>query len=161
MALARCVSTENLAGKRAVELGCGVGLPSVVALAHGAKVTTTDHYAAALDFARYNARVNVGREPETRLLDWHAPETEGLGPVDVVLAADVLYEPRSVPALAAMIPALLAPGSEVLLADPRRKDTPAFLERMRERGFRFLAEECFVSSGGRRIAILVYRLRRC
>jgi predicted nicotinamide N-methyase len=161
VALARFVSIENLAGKRVVELGCGVGLPSVVALTYGAKVTATDHYVAALDFARYNARVNVGREPETRLLDWHTPETEGFGPVDVVLAADVLYESRNVPALVAMIPTLLTSGSEVLLADPRRKDAPAFLERMRERGFRSLVEECFVSSGGRRVTVLVHRLRRC
>jgi predicted nicotinamide N-methyase len=159
VALARYVSTENLAGQRVVELGCGVGLPSTVALANRAKVTATDHYAAALDFARYNARVNLGREPETRLLDWRAPETEGLGPVDLVLAADVLYEPRNVPALAALIPTLLAPGGEILLADPRRKDTPTFLKIMRERAFESSSEECLVTSDGRDVTVLVHRLR--
>jgi predicted nicotinamide N-methyase len=159
VALARCVSKGSVAGKRVVELGCGVGLPSTVALAHGATVTATDHYAAALDFARYNARVNLGREPETRLLDWHAPQTEGLGPVDLVLAADLLYEPRNVPALAALIPTLLAPGGEILLADPRRKDTPTFLKIMRESAFESSAEECLVTSDGRDVTVLVHRLR--
>lgn len=133
----------------------------MTALACGARVTATDHYAAALDFARYNARANLGREPETRLLDWHAPGVEGLGPFDLVLAADVLYERRNVPALAALIPTLLAPGGEILLADPRRKDTPEFLERMREQGFYSAMEECFVRADGRKVTILMHRLRRC
>ncbi len=160
IALARLISTWNLADVRAVELGCGVGLPSMVALTRGARVTSTDHYDAALDSARYNARVNLGREPETRLLDWHAPRTVGFGLYDLVLAADVLYESRNVPALAALIPTLLAPGGEALIADPRRKDAPVFLERMRERGFESSTEECFVISDGQEVKVIVHRLWR-
>ena len=160
VALARHVSKERLVGKRAIELGCGVGLPSVAALAGGARVTATDHYATALDFVRYNARSNLGTEPETRLLDWHTPGAEGLGSFDLVFAADVLYEWRNVPTLAALIPALLVPGGEMVLSDPRRKDTPAFLERMREKGFRSSTEECLVPSDGREVVVLVHRLRR-
>jgi predicted nicotinamide N-methyase len=158
-ALARHVSEERLMGRRVIELGCGVGLPSVIALAGGAEVTATDHYAAALDFARFNAHSNLGIDPETRLLDWHTLGAEGLGSFDLVLAADVLYELRNVLALAALIPALLVPGGEVLLADPRRKDTPAFLERMREKGFHSSTEECLVPSEGREVVVLVHRLR--
>jgi predicted nicotinamide N-methyase len=160
VALARLVSKEDLAGRRAIELGCGVGLPSLTALARGARVTATDHYRAALDFARYNARANLGDlEPETRFLDWHTPYAEGLGPFDLVLAADVLYERRNISALAALIPALLTPGGEVLLADPRRKDAPAFLEEMQERGFHSSAEEYVLPSP--RVVVLVHRLWRC
>ena len=162
MALARYVSGESIEGRRAVEFGCGVGLPSLVALARGAEVTATDHYAAALDFARYNARVNLdGREPETRLLDWHAPGTERIGPFDLVLAADVLYESRNVPALSALIPRHLAPGGEVLIADPYRNDTPVFLERMRERGFESSTQDLLVHPDGREVKVAIHRLRRC
>ncbi len=161
VALASHISKQDFAGRRVVELGCGVGLSSIVALAHGARVTATDHYAAALDFTRYNARANLGLEPETRLLDWHAPETERLGLFDLVLAADVLYEPRNVPALAALIPTLLAPGGETLLADPRRKNASIFLQEMREKGFRFSTVECLVPSGERKVTVLRHRLRRC
>jgi predicted nicotinamide N-methyase len=158
--LARYVSNEDLADRRVVEFGCGVGLPSIVALARDADVTATDYYAAALDFARYNARVNLGLEPETRLLDWHAPETGELGPFDLVFAADVLYEPRNVPALAALIPTLLVPEGEVLLADPRRKDAPTFLEKMREGGFRFATADCLIPAGEREVGVRVHRLWR-
>ena len=161
VALARRVSKEELAAKRVVELGCGIGLPSLAARARGAVVTATDHYQAALDFARYNARANLGElELQTLLLDWHTPETEGLKEAfDLILAADVLYESRNVPALTTLIPTLLAPGGEVLLADPRRKVTPIFLEKMRNKGFRSTTEEHVVSSGGRKVVVLVHQLR--
>jgi predicted nicotinamide N-methyase len=161
VALARYVAEENLEGRRVVELGCGVGLPSVVAISRGAAVTAADHYAGALDFARYNAWVNLAdQEPETRLLDWHAPETEGLEPFDLVLAADVLYESRNVPALDALIPTLLSPGGGALIADPRRKNTPVFLERMREKGFESSTEERLVHPDGREVGIAIHRLQR-
>jgi predicted nicotinamide N-methyase len=164
VALARSLTrfdSKTLASRRVVELGCGVGLPSLAALARGARVTATDHYEAALDFACYNARANLGREPEPRFLDWHAPRIEEFGLFDLVLAADVLYERRNVPALAALIPTLLAPGGKVLIADPRRKDAPVFLERMRERGFRSSMEELLVTSDGREVRVIVHLLRRC
>jgi predicted nicotinamide N-methyase len=131
-----------------------------VALARGAGVLATDHYGAALDFTVYNARTNLGQEPLTALLDWHAPDVERLGTFDFVLAADVLYERRSVPALADLVPTLLAPGGEALLADPRRKDAPLFVELMEERGFRASTESVVVQQGERGVRVLVHRLWR-
>ncbi|MCA1848907.1 MAG: protein N-lysine methyltransferase family protein [Actinobacteria bacterium] len=160
IALVRSLSREDLTGRRAVELGCGVGLPTVAALARGAKVLATDHYEAALDFTVHNARANLGREPETALLDWHAPDVERLGTFDLVLAADVLYERRSAPSLADLVPKLLAPGGEAVFADPRRKDAPLFLELMGERGFENTTESVVVEQGGRGVRVLVHRLRR-
>jgi predicted nicotinamide N-methyase len=160
IALARYLSHEDLAGKRAIELGCGVGLPAVVALARGAKALATDHYEVALAFTLYNARTNLSREPETALLDWHAPEVQSIGTFDLVLAADVLYEHRNAPALANLAPKLLARGGEALFADPRRKDAPLFLELMEKRGFENTTEEMMVEQGGREVRVLVHRLRR-
>ena len=164
IALARYLSREDLAGKRAIELGCGVGLPTVTALAGGARVLATDHYEAALDFTVHNARANLAREPEAALLDWQAPYTERpaerLGTFGLVFAADVLYEARNVPALADLVPALLAPGGEAVFADPRRDDAPVFLERMERRGFENTVEGMVVEQGGREVRVLVHRLRR-
>lgn len=159
ISLARYLSREDLNGVRAIELGCGVGLPSVVALARGASVLATDHYEAALDFAAHNARLNTGRALDSALLDWRAPEIEGFGRFDLVLAADVLYEARNAPALAALVPRLLAPGGEVLLADPRRADAPDFLRRMEGLGFRITTEEDLVNQDGREIKVRLHQLR--
>lgn len=152
------MSREDLSGRRVIELGCGVGLPAVVALARGARVLATDHYEAALDFTTHNARTNLGREPETALLDWHAPQS--LGTFDLAAAADVLYERRNAPALAALVPGLLAPDGEAVFADPRRKDAPEFLELVEEQGFRILTKSVVVEQGEREVTVLVHRLRR-
>ena len=142
-----------------IELGCGVGLTTIVALAHGADVITTDHYQAALDFTAHNARTNLGREPRTDLLDWHAPDTSRFGTFDLVFAADVLYERRNAPALADLTPRLLAPGGEAVFADPRRENAPLFLELMEERGFEKTTEVA-VEHGESDIRVLIHRFRR-
>jgi predicted nicotinamide N-methyase len=160
VALARYVAEgKHLGGRRAVELGCGVGLPSIIARARGADVLATDHYEAALDFTRYNALANFGRELRTQILDWHAPRTQDLGYFDLVLIADVLYERRNVTALTALIPTLLIPGGEILLADPGRKNAPVFLDGMRDMGFGLTTKERLVLSNGRTVTTFVHRLR--
>jgi predicted nicotinamide N-methyase len=85
---------------------------------------------------------------------------ERLGTFDLVLAADVLYERRSVPSLADIVPALLAPGGEAVFADPRRENAPLFLELMGERGLENATESVVVEQGGRGVRVLVHRLRR-
>jgi predicted nicotinamide N-methyase len=159
IALARDLAGRDLAGKRCIELGCGVGLPSVAALSRGARVTATDHYEAALDFARYNALANLGRELSTALLDWHAPRAESLGGFDLVLAADVLYERRNAESLAALVPDLLAPGGEVMLADPGRNEAERFLKLMQERGLSRSTRVASAGGAGGEVTVLLHHLR--
>jgi predicted nicotinamide N-methyase len=160
IALARRLSKEDLAGRRVVELGVGVGLPTLVALDRGASVLATDYYAAALDFTRHNARQNGLAESETALLDWH--DGPGADAFDLVIAADVMYEERSTRSLARLLPGLLGPGGEALFADPGRRYEPLFRELMQENGFRFDTEETSVEVDGldRDVTVLVHRIRR-
>ena len=160
VALARSLAREDLVGLRAIELGCGVGLPTIAALDRGAQVLATDHNEAALDFAAYNASEELAREPGTALLDWFSARLDGLGPFDLVFAADVLYERRNAPALADLVPRLLAPGGEAIFADPRRPPAPSFLETMRVRGFQVFTEGSTVEQGGREVKVLLHRFRR-
>lgn len=150
----------DLAGRRAIELGCGIGLPGIVAASRGAHVTATDHYAPALDFAAYNARTNTGRLIDTRLLDWHRPETAGLGAFDLILAADVLYERRNVAPLAALTTELLSEKGEIILADPRRAGGGLFVREMGSRGFSAASEETTVVQDGRNVTVAVHHLSR-
>ena len=160
IALARYLSELDLSGKMIIELGCGVGLPSVVALDRDAEVTATDHYEVALEFACQNAEINTGRKLTAVHLDWHSTDGKGLGRFDLVLAADVLYEQRNVPALAALIPDLLAPDGEALISNPRRRDTPDFHEAMRTKGFACSTRSVTIPQGERDIEVLVHRFRR-
>jgi predicted nicotinamide N-methyase len=160
LALARHLSERDLAGTSVIELGCGVGLPSVLALVRGASVLATDHYEAALAFTAYNARANVDLEPEVSVLDWRESDIEGVGVFDLVLAADVLYEAKNAAALADLVPKLLAPGGEAIMADPRRDESPIFLDAMEEQGFEDAVEETTVEQDTRSVKVLLHRMWR-
>jgi predicted nicotinamide N-methyase len=82
----------EVAGLRVVELGCGLGVPSLVAAARGAEVTATDWATDAIDLLRENAARNH-LELRMEVRDWREPWDERF---DLVLAADVLYERRNV-----------------------------------------------------------------
>lgn len=160
IALARHVAELELAGKKVVEVGCGVGLPAMAALANGAEVTVTDHYEAALDFAAHNARENTGRSLSTAMLDWRKPETwQGTGGFDVLLGGDVLYEPRNIVPLADVVEALLEPEGAALFADPGRREAGKFLEEMDRRGFESDATQRVVE-GEPEVRSTIHRLRR-
>ena len=134
-------------------------MPTVAALARGARVLATDHYAAALDFAAYNARANLGQEPETVLLDWRAPYVPHPAAFDLVLGADVLYERPNAVALADLVPKLLAPKGEAIFADPRRDAAPAFLRILEERGFGTYTQDAPVEHSGREVGVSLHQLR--
>jgi predicted nicotinamide N-methyase len=126
IALARTLSGRSLRGARVLELGCGLGLPSLVAARAGGRVLATDWSAAALGLLRSNAAAN-GVSLQTARVDWaHPEELLADAPFDLVLAADVLYERRNVALLLSLLPRL---GAEVWLADPRRSFAEAFLAR--------------------------------
>jgi predicted nicotinamide N-methyase len=160
LALACHLSRRDLAGTNAIELGCGVGLPTILALARGASVLATDHYEAALDFTIHNVRTNLDLAPEVAVLDWRQPSMQGLGTFDLVLAADVLYERKNAAALADLVPKLLAPGGEAIFADPRRDEAPIFLEVMKGRGFEDATKETTVEQNARKVKVLLHQLRR-
>ena len=126
LALGRELAGSRLAGARVLELGCGLGVPSLVAARAGAQVLATDGSTEALELVERNARGN-GLGLETARVDWDcAEELVARGPFDLVLAADVLYELPSVHLLLSLLPRL---GREVWLADPDRAVARAFLDR--------------------------------
>jgi predicted nicotinamide N-methyase len=130
VALARELAHETLAGLRVVELGCGLGVPSLVAARAGADVLATDEDGEALELLGRNALENDVRVATARV-DWAAAdEFVARGPFDLVLAADVLYERASVALLLSLLPRL---GGEVWLADPGRPAAGAFIEEARRR----------------------------
>jgi predicted nicotinamide N-methyase len=130
VALARELSRRRLDGLRTVELGCGMGVPSLAASRSGAAVLATDANVDALELLARNASRN-GLDVDTAQIDWASPA--GLlerAPFDLVLAADVLYERASVERLLALLPQL---APQVLLADPGRPMADAFLAEARLR----------------------------
>lgn len=123
--LAGALLDEPGSGRRLLELGCGLGLDTVAAMAAGFDVTSTDYYEQAIHMARANAARNIGREPVVRMVNWrHWPDD--LGQFDVVIAADVLYEKEYATLVAQCLARALAPSGEAIIADPGRLALPAF-----------------------------------
>jgi predicted nicotinamide N-methyase len=132
--LAEDLATTPGEGLSLVELGCGLGLPSLAAARQGYAVTATDYEDSALEGVLHNAARNgLAGRVATRLLDWRHPPRES-GPFDRVVAADVLYEQHHAAALADVIDLLLAPSGLGLVADPGRLKAAAFEPACRERG---------------------------
>src|SRR4051812_35932816 len=127
MALAETLSGRDLAGRRVLELGCGLGLPSLVAARRGARVLATDGSPDAVVFAAHNLALN-GLEGDVAQVDWRESEAlvEG-GPWDLVVAADVLYTRQNVEALLRLLPRLVGRDGEAVIADPRRAGGRDFL----------------------------------
>ena len=134
-ALACAVAELPFAGLAVTELGCGLGLPSLVAAAAGARVLASDWAPEALPFVAENARRN-GVVVDLLECSWAEPAAlVARGPFDVVLASDVLYERANVPLIAALLPRLVRCGGLVLLADPGRPALDAFLAAMAAAGW--------------------------
>jgi SAM-dependent methyltransferase len=131
--LAEDLADSSGGGLSLIELGCGLGLPALVAARQGFAVTATDYEEEALEGVRFNADVNgLGERVATRILDWRSPEPMGV--FERVVAADVLYEQHHAAALAAVIDLLLAPQGLALVADPGRLKADAFPPACRSRG---------------------------
>jgi predicted nicotinamide N-methyase len=133
IALSGVVSALSGNGKRALELGCGLGLVTIAALRAGFDVLATDYYEDALLFARRNGLSATGREPQTRHVDWRAFPAD-LGRFDLVLASDVLYEREYATLVADAIVASLASGGMALVADPGRVALLSFVTACEQRG---------------------------
>lgn len=132
----------DLACQPALELGCGLGITATAALQAGARLLVTDYAPAALALCRYNTLRNAGRAPAALPLNWRQPADDLFRHVaaargfPVVLAADVLYEPRDIAPLLALVPRLLRPGGALWLAEPGRLTSRRFLDVADEQGWR-------------------------
>jgi predicted nicotinamide N-methyase len=155
--LAACDGT----GLTLLELGCGIGLPAIVAARRGFTATATDYEEDALEAVRYNADRNGAAGLAVRLLDWRSLPDD-LGTFDRVVAADVLYEKHHATALVDVLSRTLAPTGMGLVADPGRARAAEFEPACRAAGLaveRRPARRPLGATGGPAIDLYVVRRR--
>jgi predicted nicotinamide N-methyase len=129
IALAHAVSAFELRHARVLELGAGLGLPSLAAALGGAEVLATDWAEDAVELLRDNAERNA-IVLRAEVVRWDEPEQLlPEAPWRLVLGADLLYERRNADQLLELLPRL---GRDVLLADPGRPFAQGFLDRAAE-----------------------------
>ncbi len=144
-------------GMEALELGCGLGLPGVVALSAGLRVTFSDYDATALDFAARNARLNGFRDFCLLRLDWRRPPDRQF---PLILASDLIYESRNVTPVVEVLKKMLAPDGLCLLTDQDRNPAPLLRDTLSREGFHFTTEFARSGQPGLRVKGTLFRIRR-
>ncbi len=139
--LAQAMQRFDIAGKRVLELGCGIGLASLVLQHRGAEVVASDMHPLAEPFLAYNAALNALPALHYRQLRWDAP-LPALGRFDVIIASDVLYEIDHAALLAGVVERHARPDAEVLVTDPGRGNSARFSRLLAARGFSLAEERC-------------------
>jgi predicted nicotinamide N-methyase len=142
----------------ALELGCGLGVPGLIALACGLRVTFSDYDLTAVRFAANNARRNKLYDFKSVPLDWRCPPADLKVPV--ILGADLTYETRNIDPLVKFIRKVLLPGGICLLTDQNRTPAPLLRETLGYAGLKYDQELVRAGEpGGYRVQGTLYRIR--
>lgn len=132
--LAEVMHGFDVDGKRILELGCGIGLASLVLKRRGADVVASDMHPLAEPFLAYNAALNGLPMLHFRRVDWSSP-VPTLGLFDLIIASDVMYEATQVAMLASAIATYASPAAEVVVTDPGRGQAARLTTALALQGF--------------------------
>ncbi len=158
-ALARAVvAGPSLIGRRVLDLGAGLGLSGLAACLVGADVTFADLRPESLAFVAASAHANGFTRWRTVTLDFTRDRLDRR--FDLVLAADVVYDPAQHEALATFLLDHTTPGGDVWVTDRLYVATESFFDRLRDAGFRDTVEDLTVPEMGERMRTRLHRLRR-
>lgn len=134
--LAEAMQGFDVAGKRILELGCGIGLASLVLQQRGADVVASDIHPLVEPFLAYNAALNGLPAVHYRQMRWDVP-LPTLGHFDVIIASDVLYERAHAQLIGEVVARYARPGAgaEVVLTDPGRGNSARLTAVLDAQGF--------------------------
>ena len=124
--------------KKVLELGCGLGLPSLVATHLGGEVLATDFHPDVGSYFKRNCR-HSSIECKYERLNWRTSESH-LGEFDVVMGSDVLYESKHPSEIVRSLISYVKEGGTIILSDPGRSYLQQFLNSMKAQG---ISEEMF------------------
>lgn len=116
--------------KTVLELGCGLGLPALVAAHLGGKVLATDYHPDVEEYFKRNCR-HSSVDCDYRRLNWRE---EALEKFDVVIGSDVLYESKHPREVALGLLKFVKPGGTIILSDPGRAYVQHFIQAMNAEG---------------------------
>lgn len=125
---------ELIHKKSVLELGCGLGYPSLVATHLNAKVLATDFHPDVEAYFKRNCR-HSNLECDYLRLNWREDKSD-IGKFDVVMGSDVLYESKHAREVALGLIRFLKPQGRIILSDPGRAYLQHFVNAMKVEGFK-------------------------
>ena len=132
--LAELMLDFDIKGKRILEIGCGIGLASLILNHRQADITATDHHPSAAKFLAENVELNSGRAIPFVRTGWN-DISSALGEFDLLIGSDILYERMHVDMLDRFIQRHAAPACEVVIVDPGRGHHAQFTKRLKARDY--------------------------
>lgn len=132
--LAHIMFIHEITGKRILEVGCGIGLASLVLNRRDADITATDYHPEAGGFLAKNTDLNNDAEIPFVRTGWE-DENSGLGKFDLIIGSDLLYERDHIELLSQFIEKHASPQCEVIITDPGRAQHARFGKAMQELGY--------------------------
>jgi predicted nicotinamide N-methyase len=132
--LAKYISSLDLANKRILEVGCGIGLCSLLLNHMHADITATDIHPCAQEFLGVNTVLNNDRVIPFERLDWNSANST-LGRFDLIIGSDLLYESNHPVLLSNFIDNHANKSCEVIIIDPGRGQQGKFIKIMLTMGY--------------------------
>lgn len=134
MVLAHYMMGHQTAGKRILEIGCGMALSSLLLNQRHDDISATDYHPEAGAFLERNTLLNQGKAIHFQRIDW-ANDTGDLGLFDIIIGSDLLYEDQHIQLVADFIQKHASPACEVILVDPGRGRKNKLSRQMEKHGF--------------------------
>ncbi len=119
--------------KQVLEIGCGLGLPSLVASQFANRVLATDFHPDVEEYFLRNSR-HSNVQCEYARLNWRDEDLIHER-FDVVMGSDILYEGKHPREVAQGLIRFIKPSGKIILSDPGRNYLQTFLKAMQEEGF--------------------------
>ncbi len=132
--LAHLLFDYEIAGKRILEVGCGIGLTSLMLNHRLANITATDYHPEAEQFLLENTLLNKGRSIPFVRTGWGDRESN-LGEFDLIVGSDLLYEGDHVNLLSDFINQHAKIHCKVIIVDPGRSYHARFSKKMITLGY--------------------------
>lgn len=124
----------DVQNKRILEIGCGLGLASLILRHRGADITATDVHPSAYANLAFNTRLNSFSPIPFIRADWKDKNAE-LGEFDLLVASDVLYQPDHPQLMADFVNRHSLADSMFIVVDPDRGNLAKFRRRIEPYGF--------------------------
>ncbi|WP_432460075.1 MULTISPECIES: class I SAM-dependent methyltransferase [unclassified Agarivorans] len=134
MVLAHHISDYQTGNKRILEIGCGIGLSSLLLNQQNADITATDYHPEAEFFLQRNTLLNGDKSIDYQRVDW-ADKRDHLGRFDLIIGSDLLYEDEHIKLLANFIENHANRKCEVILVDPGRGRKSKLSQCMTQYGY--------------------------